>query len=348
MVAQYRTFCAAMALALILVGCSTPDARNAPTLPSTPSFEFLIDPQAEMVSPVEGTEGQALQPQYLPSDTRILVPGEDIALANLQFRFERSGRKVLIRAKLTNISDDEFLQPFFFTLSEKSETKNVVRALAPLVTDEQLGGDGILSPGETTSWLRFELVHKNKPFSIFVDVSAVVEEPDDGCTNPVDIPDQGLENAVRGALGKFNGDITCEDMKSLTELEAIDFFIANLEGLQFAVNLTDLDLRENSISDITPLQNLTKLTELLLWGNAITDITPLQNLTQLTYLNLYLNNISDITPLQSLINLAVLAIDENNISDITALVNNTGLGEGDAVDVSHNPLEVMAQCRLLS
>ena len=55
-------------------------------------------------------------------------------------------------------------------------------------------------------------------------------------------------------------------------------------------------------------------------------------------LSLMFNQISDISPLANLTNLAVLDIMDNQISDIFPLVDNPGLGQGDYIDLSFNPL----------
>ena len=70
----------------------------------------------------------------------------------------------------------------------------------------------------------------------------------------------------------------------------------------------------------------------------ISDLTGLEHCTSLTQLYLYQNQISDISPLAGLNNLAELSLWENQISDISPLVDNTGLGEGDWVDLTGNPL----------
>ena len=49
-------------------------------------------------------------------------------------------------------------------------------------------------------------------------------------------------------------------------------------------------------------------------------------------------NISDLTGLEGAINLTSLSLSGNSISDISPLVANTGLGSGDVVNVSENPL----------
>ena len=57
---------------------------------------------------------------------------------------------------------------------------------------------------------------------------------------PVEIPDPALEGAIRDALGKPTGEITQADMETLTSLQAEGLNIANLSGLEAAVNLTSL------------------------------------------------------------------------------------------------------------
>ena len=58
----------------------------------------------------------------------------------------------------------------------------------------------------------------------------------------------------------------------------------------------------------------------------------------LTHLEAPNANISDLTGLESATNLTVLNLGGNSISDISLLVANTGLGSGDVVNVSENPL----------
>ena len=65
---------------------------------------------------------------------------------------------------------------------------------------------------------------------------------------------------------------------------------------------------------------LTNLTELLLGGNSISDISAVSSLTNLTRLWLW----------------------SNTISDLSHLVANTGLGDGDEVDVRRNPLNAVS------
>ena len=181
----------------------------------------------------------------------------------------------------------------------------------------------------------------------------------------VDIPDPNLRAAIENELGVASGDtIRPGDMETLTELIATHKNIRNLTGLEYATKLQVLDLRDNSISDISPLAKLTNLTTLRFARNNITDISPVARLTNLTELNfrsnsvsdiapvtrltnltsLWLNgnSISDISPLAKLTRLTELRLDDNSISDISPLVANTGLGNGDEVNLKKNPLSDQA------
>ena len=115
--------------------------------------------------------------------------------------------------------------------------------------------------------------------------------------------------------------------------------ISDLSPLTRLTNLTYLSLTSNRISTVSTLSNLTNLTQLHLGGNrTISDISALSNLTMLEQLNLWGNRISDISALSSLTDLAYLGLSENHIADISPLVDNTGLGDGDTVNLKSNPL----------
>lgn len=102
--------------------------------------------------------------------------------------------------------------------------------------------------------------------------------------------------------------------------------------------LLELDISSNQLGDIAFISNFTEVKTLHLSSNNITDITNIGMLTQLESLNLFGNQISDISVLASLENIISLNLAFNQISDILALVNNSGLGSGDVVNLSGNPL----------
>jgi internalin A len=136
--------------------------------------------------------------------------------------------------------------------------------------------------------------------------------------------------------------------------------VGNIDPLAGLTNLTRLFLYFNEISDLSPLANLTNLEELGLDSNQITDIGPLSGLTNLAYLLVAENQVSDVTPLTGLLNLdsvdlrnnQITDIDplvgltnlhriflsSNQISDVYSLVENSGIGSGDAVALDDNPL----------
>ena len=166
---------------------------------------------------------------------------------------------------------------------------------------------------------------------------------------PVYIPDPNLRAAIEKAISKtLGGEITARDMEALTSLSARNSNISDLTGLEFATNLTFLHLggskigdtwvNSNSITNISLLAGLTKLTKLYLYDNAITDISVLADLIHLTILHLSGNSITDISPLIGLTKLTELYLFDNAITDISPLAENTGLGKGDKVQVTANPL----------
>jgi Leucine-rich repeat (LRR) protein len=130
------------------------------------------------------------------------------------------------------------------------------------------------------------------------------------------------------------------NLNNLQELHLGRNQISDISPLANLTNLQKLDLDYNQISDISPLANLTNLQELVLDYNQISDISPLANLINLQELNLWLNQISDINPLANLTNLQKLVLGENQISDISPLVSNTGLGQGDYVNLEYNLLNL--------
>ena len=133
-------------------------------------------------------------------------------------------------------------------------------------------------------------------------------------------PDANLNNAIHIELGIPGMDpIYQSHLCGFTSLNAGGIGAADIEGLQYCVDLETLDLSAGTISDISQLQGLTSLTELKISGNNISDITPLQNLTNMETLWMNNNNISDITSLQNLTHLMDLQLDTNSITNLTPI-----------------------------
>ena len=138
----------------------------------------------------------------------------------------------------------------------------------------------------------------------------------------VDIPDSNLESAIREELNLPDEiPITQREMLRLTTLEARDRQMADLTGLEYAINLIGITFPYNEISDLTPLAELMDLEYLWLWGNPISDLSPLTNLTALTRIDLAGCQISSISPLANLTQLTYINLRSNRIVDISALAN---------------------------
>lgn len=133
----------------------------------------------------------------------------------------------------------------------------------------------------------------------------------------ITIPDSELMQAVRDALGRPTGDLTCLDMALLTQLDHPDGGIADLQGLQYAVNLGNVSLHNNDVTDVSPLADLTALWFLNLNVNEVTDVGPLRNLVNLTDLHLCCTtgNITDVTPLEGMSNLVWFNISNHDLGN---------------------------------
>ena len=147
-----------------------------------------------------------------------------------------------------------------------------------------------------------------------------------GCPEDIVVifPDEQLENAVRSALRKPFGLVTAADMSTLTELDARNLGISDLRGLEFATNLFSLNVSNETA---TP--------------GSVNDLKPIEDLVNLTFLNLQNNDVNDVTPVAGLFNLDQLLLAGNeifNIGPIVANAENGGLGPGDTLTLSPEPL----------
>lgn len=147
-----------------------------------------------------------------------------------------------------------------------------------------------------------------------------------GCPNAaiVTFPDEALETAIRTELRIPFGFITQGQLLELRTLDARNFGVRDLRGLEFARNLTSLD-----VSSDTALQN------------AVRNLAPLADLTNLRFLDMENNDITDITPVASLFNLDELYLAGNpifNIGPLVANAENGGLGAGDSVTLTRDTL----------
>ena len=154
-----------------------------------------------------------------------------------------------------------------------------------------------------------------------------------------------------------------ENLQSLEHLELTGHAVEDLGPLSQLQNLRTLILPRNTISDLGPLENLSSLVVLDLSGNSVRDITPLNALIYLKVLDLSLNDVvspdlSGLPPLESLTlrnsglmdlsfardwSLAepmTLDLYTNLVHDLQPLVDNPAFGEGDAVYLADNCLDL--------
>ncbi len=78
------------------------------------------------------------------------------------------------------------------------------------------------------------------------------------------IEDLNLRAAINNALNKSEMDtVTRGELEKVTYLDASNYGITSLVGLEAAVNLTFLDIRNNQIDDLSPISQLSSLSEVL-------------------------------------------------------------------------------------
>jgi internalin A len=131
-----------------------------------------------------------------------------------------------------------------------------------------------------------------------------------------------------------SGILVLSGLTALTLLDLRINSITDIGGLSELMSLTTLRLEANAITDVAALSGLTSLTSLWLFTNSIADIGALNGLTSLTELDLHANSITDIGSLSGLTNLTFLGLSNNpDLNDIQPLLDNTGLGVDDTVDL---------------
>ena len=155
----------------------------------------------------------------------------------------------------------------------------------------------------------------------------------------VAVPDADLRSVLNEHLGRSaDAPITQGDLARLNALNG-DREIADLTGLEFALNLVTLELNNNRIEDVSALSGLNKLRTLELWNNNISELqlsglpelTSLQaghneishlrlsGLPALEYLDLMANEVADIAALSGLPALRWVDLLDNEVSDVSAL-----------------------------
>ena len=76
----------------------------------------------------------------------------------------------------------------------------------------------------------------------------------------VNIPDEDLEMTIRDKLGKPTGDITIEDMETITDLFISGSRVKDLSGIEYAKNLEMLFVDHSLVVELDPLSSVSLLT----------------------------------------------------------------------------------------
>ena len=148
---------------------------------------------------------------------------------------------------------------------------------------------------------------------------------------PVRIPDARLRRSIEQALDRPAGAfIMPHEMSQLDRLQLRNAGIADLGGLEFAVNLTFLNLINNPASDISRLWSLRRLGQLYMGYNDTKHVAALAGMTDLAILHIYYTQVSDISVLENLWRITSLELNNNRIADIS------GLPSADLLDLRSN------------
>lgn len=150
----------------------------------------------------------------------------------------------------------------------------------------------------------------------------------------VTVSDPALLEALTGPQDKEAGSATelrCSQFAKLVNLRASG--VADLSGLEYAVNLSNVTLRDSPVTSLEPLARLPRLQSLTVSGGRLSSLEPVRHMPALLSLDVTNSSVSDLSPLASVPALAYLKANDNAISDISALAGLTQLAW---VDLSGN------------
>lgn len=134
-------------------------------------------------------------------------------------------------------------------------------------------------------------------------------------------------------------------LSNLTQLDLSRCGLSNVDALAgWFPNLETLRLSDNEIGQIAGWGSWASIETLELDGNALETTEWLAGLSGLTTLLMNDNNLDDLSGLAGLANLYCVGLRSNEITDLSALVSNAGIGTGDWVWVTGNPLNGVAKC----
>ena len=361
-----RFFAPLMLLSLLVLAACSDTAPEVTPAPDAAGFRFDIDPNSQQVS-VTSIGMETLQIQQA-GEARLLEPGAE--LGNAGFSVSRAGNNVfIINAAFQNFTLNEtFRQPFTFRPALTPQQGNYLSSTEPTVAAEALGGDGALSPGETTSSLTFRIKHKGERFSYFVNAYAVVETREGGLCDNTDVINRDVVirtqedvNLLRGCRN-IQGSLTIAtraktlDFSPLDDLEIVDGFftvesgsrltsISGFNGLK-TVAMDERNLFSGgfqpffdpsgesvvSISGFGQLEEIGGDGFFLAGGDVLTSVTGFENLRKTTLFQIIVNSaLVSIPEFESLETVTKLEIAEND-----ALVSFSGFNNLELIAPDEN------------
>jgi len=289
------------------------------------------------------------------NDTNGSEPDELIITVNpnTNSRFEDPNLEAAIRAKLNkqveDLDDNKLLSLDSLSASGVLP-RNRISSLKGLENCKNLiylymGSQDIseVSPLASLTKLKYLWLDQNRKISDVTPLSELTELEDLNLNNNLVTDITSLNNLIGiKILDLYNNDIrnifSLRNLLNLTTLFLSDASFSDISPLKNLIKLKELWLIKCSITDISALSDLIEIENLHLAWNHITDITPIKNLTKLNWIAFDMNNISDISALQNLQNINYVRLWDNQITDIKPLVDNLGIGEGDIVALTGNPL----------
>lgn len=139
------------------------------------------------------------------------------------------------------------------------------------------------------------------------------------------VPDINLKRVINKYFSRSSDShISKFDLERIDDVVYCDvsfpgYYISNLNGLQYAINLKNISIEDQLITNIHPISNLTNIKSLFFNNNYITNVPDLSKMTNLSSLHLNHNHIKDVYGLTTAKKIETLKICNNNISDLTPL-----------------------------
>ena len=166
---------------------------------------------------------------------------------------------------------------------------------------------------------------KQRVLSLFIALLGIAAgaQADGVKVNEENFPDEIFRNWILAQSYGADGNLTDEEIESVTEIDVLGKGIANLQGIEFFTALTYLDCQYNELTALD-MSNNTALTELYCKRNKLTALD-VSNNTALTYLDCHYN---ELTALDVSNNTALTYLD-CHYNELTALdmSQNTALAE---------------------